>query len=79
MPDTPAPAHRIIVHRWDVRAPLPGPVVDEIRRAHRLRNDLVQVEREHADAVAPAHRLVGAARSARPGGRERRWRPRRQR
>ena len=52
MPDTPAPAHRIIVHRWDVRAPLPGPVVDEIRRAHRLRNDLVQVEREHADAVA---------------------------
>jgi len=52
MPDTPAPAHRIIVHRWDVRAPLPGPVVDEIRRARRLRNDLVQVEREHADAVA---------------------------
>lgn len=51
-PDVDPKSWRVVVHRWDVRAPLPEPLVAEVRRAHHLRNDLVQVEREHAEAVA---------------------------
>lgn len=58
---------RVIVHQWHVRAPLPGPVIDEIHRAHRLRNDLVEIDRTHAERVAEiwgAHPDVAATEAA---------------
>lgn len=50
----------VIVHRWDVRpdptnrwAPVvPSVVVDEIRRAHQLRNNLVEAEHAYRARVA---------------------------
>lgn len=42
---------RVLVHRWDVRGPLPEAAIAEIQRAHRLRNALVEIERDHAEAV----------------------------
>lgn len=44
--------HRMTVHKWWVRGPLPDAVIDEIRRAHRLRNALVEIDKGHAETVA---------------------------
>ena len=44
--------HTIVVHRWDVRAPLPDAMIDEIFRAHKLRNKLVEFHKTYEAEVA---------------------------
>lgn len=65
-PESESP-HRIVVHRWDVRAPLAPEVVEEINRAHRLRNRLVEIDKAHELAKAEVwarHPEVAHANSA---------------
>lgn len=40
------------VYKYGIRGDLPPEAIEEIRRAHRLRNQLVEIERRHSDRVA---------------------------
>lgn len=69
MPDK--SGHAITVYKYGVIGDLPEPVIEEIRRAHRLRNELVEIEYAYADRleeiylarpeVAAAHKALKAA------------------